>query len=71
MTGRVAKTVDVEPRGRLITTRFTYGPFNVVDTITDPLNHQTSYEYDANGRQMKRTNPTPAWTRGRTTPSTM
>ena len=40
-----------------VTTTFTYEPaFNQLSTVTDPLNHTTTYGYDAKGNLVSVTN---------------
>ena len=55
--GRLARSVDVEPGGREIVTKYSYGPFNTLETVTDPNGNQTSIKYDERGRQYMITDP--------------
>jgi len=41
----------------LVTTGYTYGPFDQPATVTDPAGNKTSYSYDANGRPSQITDP--------------
>jgi RHS repeat-associated protein len=55
--GRPVRSADVEPSGREIATTFDYGPFGVLEGVTDPYQHRTSMAYDDLGRRTSLNEP--------------
>jgi RHS repeat-associated protein len=59
--GRTIATVRyLQSPGRrsvALTTRYTYKPFDLVATVTDPGNNVTSYDYDVHGRPVRTVDP--------------
>ncbi|MHB8896325.1 MAG: RHS repeat domain-containing protein [Candidatus Geothermincolia bacterium] len=55
--GRVEKSVNVEPGGRELPTKYTYGPFGVGKGITDAKNNITSAKFDERGRRWHLVDP--------------
>ena len=54
--GRVVQTSDITPAAEL-TTRYSYGPFDVLRTITDPNGNTVTIGYDRLGRKIHLIDP--------------
>lgn len=56
--GRVVRSATIEPQaGREVVTRLEYGPFDVLDAVTDSAGHQTVNGYDILGRRVSMSDP--------------
>jgi len=55
--GRIASSVNVDPKGRELLTRYEYGPFDVLTDVLGSDGQATLMEYDRLGRRTKLIDP--------------